>query len=444
MKKNKSTILIIFGISGDLARRYLLPSIEQIAKAKMLPKHFKIIGITRNLSFNTEKVFKNTSNKKIVQKATSFFEMDVNDKNEYEKLDSLIKKEEEKFGQPAQKLFYLSVPPKACAPIIQMLGFSGIAKRKDVKLLLEKPFGNDLKSAEELVKLTKRYFSEDKVYRIDHYLAKESVQNIITFRNGNPIFRKTWNNKFIERIDIIASENIDIEGRANFYEQTGALRDYVQSHLLQLTALTLMNLSDNCAINNIPKLRLNTLQKLGITCDLDKNDCVKRAQYEGYVKEVKNKHSKTETFVSLKLHSSDKNWRGVPIYITTGKALNRKLTEIRIKYKKYCNFESNELAIRIQPNPGIEFSVWLKKPGYEWEVSPHLLHFAFKEHYEKLPEAYEQVLFSAINSDRDLFPSGKEIIESWRILDIVQKAWKEKKYKLVKYKKGTRLEDMIK
>src|ERR1035437_2486585 len=215
MKNNTPTILIIFGITGDLSRRYLLPAIEAIAKAKKLPEKFEIVGITRQKNFK-------------------FFQMDIGDEKDYKKLDSHLRKIEKTFGTPTQRLFYLSVPPGVSKSIIELLGKSGLAKIKNTNLLLEKPFGVDLKNATDLARHVDKYFSPTQVYRIDHYLAKETAQNIIVFREGNSLFKKTWNKDFIESIEIIASEKIGIEGRANFYEQTGALRDFVQSHLLQL------------------------------------------------------------------------------------------------------------------------------------------------------------------------------------------------------------------
>ncbi len=411
MKSNKPTILIIFGITGALAGRYLLPAIKAIKKAKMLPDKFKIVGITRKAG-------------------TGFYRMDTENLADYLELAKYLKA----FGS-AERLFYLSVPPEACKPIVELLGQSGLSK--DSKLLLEKPFGTDLKSAQELIKHIDKYFKEDQVYRIDHYLAKEAAQNIIVFRNGNSLFKKTWDNNFIESIEIIASEKIGIEGRARFYEQTGALRDYVQSHLLQLAALTLMDLPDRCGLEKVPSLRLQALSSLRIKS-------ASRGQYAGYKKEVKNPKTQVETFTSISLRSNDPKWKDIPITLTTGKALNERCTEIKIRYKKTEEHESNELVLRLQPNPGIEFSVFAKKPGYERELSIHTLHFNFKEYYSELPEAYEQVIWSAINSDHSLFASSAEVLASWKILDKVQKKWKKTGHDLIIYKKGSSISACLK
>jgi len=419
---NKPTILIIFGVSGDLSQRYLLPAIDAIGKAKMLPEQFKIVGVTR-------------------QKNIKLYQMDIESAEDYEKLNEHLKKIEEKFGTSAQYLFYLSVPPQACKAIIEFIGNSSLMKHEDNKLLLEKPFGSDLASAKELVEHIDKYFKPEQVYRTDHYMAKEAAQNLIVFRDRNSLFKKTWNKDFIESIQITASEKIDIEGRVNFYEQTGALRDVVQSHLLQLAALTLMELPKD--ITEVPLLRYKALELLSIACNVKNNECVKRGQYEGYREEVGNGESMTETFVSVNLQSTDPRWEGVPITLSAGKAFKERFTEIKIIYKKVEEHESNELLIRIQPNAGIELNVWAKIPGYEHKVSKHPLHFLFKEHYEELPEAYEQVLYNAINSDHSLFTSSEEIIETWRILDSVQQTWKNSNDNLVIYEKGIDINEVI-
>lgn len=416
------TILIIFGISGDLSRRYLLPAIDAIEKAKMLPDKFEIVGITR-------------------QKNSKFFQMDLENREDYEKLAERLDQIERSFGESAQCLFYLSVPPQAARSIIDFLGKSRLSHRMGAKLLLEKPFGTDLENAKELAKHIDQYFLPEQVYRVDHYMAKETAQNIIVFRDGNSLFKKTWNKDFIESIEVVASEELGVAERANFYEQTGALRDIVQSHLLQLLALTLMELPEK--FEEVPALREKALKDLNIVCDISKKECVKRAQYEGYRAEVGNKDSMVETFVSINLRSSDPRWIGVPITLTTGKALKRRFTEIKIRYKKEKERESNELILRLQPDAGTEFSIWTKVPGYEHKVSSHHLSFKFKDHYAVLPDAYEQVLFNAINSDHRLFASSREVIETWRILDEVQKTWKASGDSLTIYKKGSTVEEIL-
>jgi glucose-6-phosphate 1-dehydrogenase len=439
MKNNKPTILIIIGISGDLSRRKLLPAIGAISTAGMIPAQFKIVGVTRQQNIKLENLLKNTTNKNYLLENIELFEMDLNNVDDYEKLGDRLKEIEKEFKSKAQYLFYLSVPPNVSKPIIEMIGKAGLGEDKETKILLEKPFGTDLESSRDLINHIDKYFKQEQVYRIDHYLAKETAQNIIVFREGNSLFKKTWNKDFIEKIEIVVSEEIGIEGRAGFYEQTGALRDF-QSHLFQLLALILMKLPEDDALGEVPFLRLKTLKHISIK---DIHEDAVRGQYEGYKDEVNNSDSFVETFFSINLTSGDERWVGVPITITTGKALDRKLTEIKILYKKEKEHESNELLLQLQPKEEIQFNMWAKRPGYEHTISPHTLSFKYKEYYDVLPEAYEQVLWNAMNSDHSLFTTSDEILESWRIIDGLQKMWEKNNDGLVNYKKGSTIDKIL-
>lgn len=437
---NKPTIIVIFGISGDLAKRYLLSAISAIEKAGMIPSQFHIVGLTRQSNITIDSLLTKNSNPDYIYNHMSLRQINVTDVNDYKKLDEYLDEIEKNFDSKAQRLFYLSVPPKVSKSIVELLGTSGLSKKSNTKLLLEKPFGINLENAVDLVTHINKYFSPSQIYRVDHYMAKETVQNIIVFRQGNSLFKKTWNKDFIDKIEILVSEELGIEGRANFYEQAGALRDMVQSHLLQLLSLTLMKLPDGENLESVPSLRLEALKGLYIK---DINQSL-RGQYLGYKEEAQNPYSKVETFVSITLNSNDPRWEGVPMTLTTGKALNTKTTEIKISYKKEKDHESNELILYIQPKGGIQFNMWAKHPGYEFKVSPHNLSFKFEEYYGILPEAYEQVLFNAINSDHSLFTSSDEVIETWRILDSLQKTWEESRDEdLIIYKKGSTPDQVI-
>jgi len=439
MNKNKPTILVIIGISGDLSKRKLLPAIGAIASVGMTPEQFRIVGVTRQNNINLNNLLKNTNNKDYLIENTEIFEMDLDNTDDYKRLKDHLVDIEKDFGASAQYLFYLSVPPTVAESIIGFIGEMKMGDKNNTKLLLEKPFGVDLETAEELSQNIDKYFDKEQIYRIDHYLAKETAQNIIVFRDGNSLFKKTWNKDFIEKIEIVVSEDIGIEGRASFYEQTGALRDF-QSHLFQLLSLVLMDLPENDNLNEVPQLRLKVLQSLSID-DIEKD--VVRGQYEGYKGEVGKEDSNVETFVSMKLKSSLEKWLGVEISLTTGKALKEKLTEIKISYRKEKDHESNELSLQLQPKEEISFNMWAKRPGYEYRVSPHNLSFKYKEHYDILPEAYEQVLFNAINGDHSLFTTSDEVIEAWKIIDAIQKKWKKNGDDLRIYKKGSNIEEII-
>jgi glucose-6-phosphate 1-dehydrogenase len=429
--KNQPTIIVIVGITGDLSKRKLLPAIDEIAKAKAIPEKFKIVGITRQSDVSVTSLTDGLSDPSYLDEHIDIFQMDLSKEGDYKRLDDYLKDEESKFGGPTQRLFYLSVPPKVSQPIIEFLGTSGLSKASGTKLLLEKPFGTDLVSAKELAEHTNKHFDSDQVYRIDHYLAKEMTQNLVVFRQDNIIFRKTWDREFIESISIVASEKIGIEGRAEFYEQTGALRDFVQSHMLQLAALTLMDDTKLGNLTDIPKRRLAALKDLTVV-----DDSVIRGQYGSYKEEVANPNSDVETFVSLTLQSSDPRWQGVPIKLATGKALKDKNTEIRITYRKEDCERPNELTLTLQPNEGVDLCLWAKKPGYDQQIEKRSLRFNYKED-ERLPDAYERVILDVIKSDHTTFTTSQEILETWRILDPVQKSWERSSDDLVIYRHGS-------
>jgi glucose-6-phosphate 1-dehydrogenase len=430
------TILVIVGITGDLSHRKLLPAIEQIVKAKAAPEKFRIVGVTRR-EVSIADVLKG------VQGGTDFLaqnltmcQMDLAKTEDYKILKDHLESIEKEFGAKAQRLFYLSVPPQASRPVVELLGTVGLADSPHAKLLLEKPFGVDLISAQELILHTKKHFSEEQIYRIDHYLAKEMSQNLVVFRENNALFKNTWNKNFIESIAITASEDIGIEGRTTFYEQTGALRDVVQSHLLQLAALTLMETPKAGQFSEVPRRRLAALRQLHAPAQ-PVSQYARRGQYIGYTDEVGNPGSMVETFVNITLGSIDPKWEGVPIRLVAGKALAEKTTEICITYKRAHEYEANQLRIKLQPNEGVELSMWTKVPGYEWKVERHALDIAFKDHFPALPEAYEQVLVDAINSNHALFTSSEEVLEAWRILEPIQEAWGMTTNDLIAYKQGT-------
>ena len=423
------TILVIIGISGDLAQRKLLPAIREIAQAGVLPAAFRIVGISRR-ALSLEEVLPDKDD--FWQQHVELHQMDLDKRQDYHDLNAQLEGIERSLGGKAQRLFYLSVPPKAAQDVITHLGESGLAEVPDTKVLLEKPFGTDLASAEALVEHLAKHFKEEQAYRIDHYLAKEMAQNLIVFRSANPFFARTWNKEFIASIEVIASEKIGIEGRATFYEQTGALRDIVQSHLLQLLALTLMDLPKLDDWKSIPVLRQKALDFITPA------KTAFRGQYQGYRDEVNNPDSSVETFVALDLVSKDPRWEGVPIKVVTGKALDARYTEIRVSFRGDGNTEANLLTLRIQPDESVQICLWVKKPGYERQLQQIPLSFTYKNHFgDKLPDAYERVFVDAMRSDHTLFATSDEVLASWRILAPVQAAWAKTDKDLVIYRPGS-------
>lgn len=439
------TILVIIGITGDLARRKLLPAIAEIAAAGALPKTFQLVGVSRR-QLEVRDLLEQTS--ELNDKGRSFLsahlimhQMDLDSVDSYRDLNKTLDELSKDFDKPAQRLFYLSIPPQVSQPVVTCIGESGLAAVPHTKLLLEKPFGTDLESAKELIAQTKQYFREEQLYRIDHYLAKEMAQNILVFRGSNPLFRHTWNRDFIDKIEIITSEKIGIEGRASFYEQTGALRDVVQSHLLQLAALTLMDIPAQW--KELQAKRLQALLDLQPPSAGTIEKTVRRGQYSTYAQEVGNPGSTVETFAALTLFSKDPKWTGVPIQFITGKALDRKATEVRVYYKQQGENDPNIVTLRVQPEEGIEIKMWAKRPGYSHEVEQLPLHFTYRDHYTSLPEAYERVLVDSIRSDHMLFTSSDEVLASWRVLAPIQQYWSMHSGDIVHYRPGSTPGDVI-
>lgn len=404
MSEQPSTILVILGVSGDLSRRKLLPALSEICAGSDIRAGLSVLGVSRR-AVDLDSVL--PPNSASLRQRFELLRMDYTLAEEYEKLAVALDKKPAK-----QVIFYFAVPPEAVLPIVRQLGEAGLNTAK-YKLLMEKPFGVDFDSAEALISETDKYFKEEQVYRIDHYLAKEPVQNIAVFLGSNVLFRDLWSNRFIEKIEIVVEESIKIEGRGDFYEQTGALRDIVQSHLLQLAALTLMKpCPDVFDFSMVRRRRLEALQSLSVDMELP----VIKAQYQGYTEEVGKRDSITETFVSLTVKSSDPAWRGVPIQLATGKALAEKLTEVRVYFKKTQSAQANLLKLRLQPNEAIELELWVKKPGYDQELQKLPLDFVYNRHFDRLPDAYEQVIVDAVRSRTNLFASSEEVLASWKML----------------------------
>lgn len=420
------TKLVIFGITGDLAQRKLLPALANVIEAGKADD-LCIIGVSRRQVEQFEVLGEHQQ----LSGTTSLFQMDLDNPDDYGKLRDYIAQTDDE-----QVLFYLSVPPESASGIVENLGRAGLNGQHN-KILLEKPFGRDLASAQAMIEHTAAYFHESQIYRIDHYLAKEMAQNIVMFRARNAIFSHLWSNEFIERIEILALESIGIEGRAAFYEQTGALRDIVQGHLLQLLALTLLHVPDELDWTNLPTLRDHALSQINPV------DPVKtaRAQYEGYRDEVGNPESTVETFVSVELSSSDPAWQGVPLVLTTGKALESKKTEVRIHFRRQNETQSNYLIFKIQPDEGIALDLVTKKPGYDMEVEHQKLSYMYSSD-QRLPDAYEQVLVDAMNSRKSLFATSAEVLRAWEILAPLQAAW-QADGTIALYKPGLHARDII-
>ena len=381
------TQLVIFGITGDLSRRKLLPALESIIKTGDFDD-LSIIGVSRREVDVNELV---GAYPELVPR-TTLYTMDLAEASDYQKLKTHLEA-----GNVDQTLFYLSVPPGASADIVDFLGMAGL-NSPEYKILFEKPFGFDLASAKEFIARTGRYFSEDQLYRIDHYMAKEIAIELRRLRQDAENQHHHWNNQSVKAITVVATEKIGIEGRAQFYEQTGALRDFVQGHLMQLLSLVLIQ---NPTPDHLPQQRLKALEMLQTVNPAHAT----RAQYEGYQEEVNNPGSQTETFVAFAFGSDDPAWQGVPIRLVTGKALHEKRSYVSVEYKDGTEDVFDEAEL-------------MKRDG------THL-------------DAYERVLMEAITGKKDIFTSSEEVIRSWEILAPLQQAWAMDSEPLPLYKPGT-------
>ncbi|MEK7594034.1 MAG: glucose-6-phosphate dehydrogenase [Patescibacteria group bacterium] len=453
--KLEPAIIVIFGITGDLSQRYLLPSLYHLMKDGLLHEQTEILGITRGTT-TTEELFEkvelcvNEIDKvcdpdalAAMHERTQMFQMNLDNAEAYEALHNKLDAIEEQKGICTNRLYYLSIPPQAYLPVIRQLGDKGLNKscqhdKAATRLLVEKPFGFDLSSAEELISETAKVFDEDQIFRIDHYLAKETVQNILTFRFHNPIFESHWDNKHIASIDISAYEKIGIEGRAVFYEPLGALRDFIQSHLLQVLAIVAMDQPEVLDSEHIHASKKAVLDQV-LPVPADKvSELAVRGQYEGYREEVKNPDSVTETFASLTVYIDSPRWQGVPIRISTGKGLNERKTEVNITFHNPPDPASNHLRFRIQPNEGIELDLVTKKPSYSHELQTTAMDFTYLDDFANNghPNAYERVLVDAVRGDHTLFATSQEVLASWRVVQPVLDAWAKQSDDLLTYKLG--------
>jgi len=357
------------------------------------------------------------------------------------------------------RLFYLATPPRHYPTIIEHIDSSGLNnpcsdENGAVKILIEKPFGRDVATAEVLDKTLGERFSEDQIFRIDHYLAKETIQNILSFRFSNILFEPVWNKEYIEKVEIKMYESIVMEGRGALYDNLGALRDVGQNHLLQMLALTAMNNPGEFTAENIRYERHAVLEKL-LNIDADKmSKQTVRGQYVGYADEdgVAD-DSETETFFRIIAYLDDPQWEGVPFVLEHGKGLDERNTEIVVTFRApiicLCPPEpgreyKNVLTLRIQPRHGIDVCFWVRRPGLEMVLDEKRLEFDYTTAYAGLEatDAYEKILLDAIRGDQTLFATTQELLDSWDFIGVIREAWDRGAVELVEYEKGSRAEEI--
>jgi glucose-6-phosphate 1-dehydrogenase len=456
------SIIVIFGITGDLSQRYLLPALFHLIKHDLVHEKTEIIGISRR-DVNVDDMLKDShlfdddeaeqyDNNPAVDKFKQhlrMIKMDLTGKPDYEQLRIMLDKIEDEQGVCMNRLYYLSIPPQVYSPIIRLMGETGLnttCKHGAAmsRLLIEKPFGYDLGSAESLIYETGQVFGEDQMFRIDHYLAKETVQNILTFRFKNPIFESIWNNQHVASIEISASEKIGIEGRANFYEPICALRDFVQSHLSQVMAIITMDQPETMDSDHIHAKKQAVFNQVKAVPADHVDDYSWRGQYAGYKQEVENDDSNTETFAAIRVQIDSDRWRGVPITLWTGKSLQDKSTLVKMLFKGQAE-QPNELRFRIQPNEGIELDLLTKKPGFDTELQTAPMDFSYQHNFAETnhPNAYERVLVDAVRGDHTLFATGQEVLAAWRIVQPVLDRWGNTTATMHEYQPGSDGEELI-
>jgi glucose-6-phosphate 1-dehydrogenase len=471
-----SCAIVIFGASGDLAKRKLIPALYELLRQNLLDDKSYVIGFSRSVmtdeQFRAEArdavtKFARTKpvDESVLKRLESHFFYVASDYGSDEghlKCQERMAKLDGQFGTSPNRLYYISTPPTAFEPIINCLG-----KRQHesanasgwTRIIIEKPFGRDLKSAQLLNVLLHKYFSEEQVFRIDHYLGKETVQNLMVMRFANSIFEPIWNYKYIDHVQITVSETLGVGSRGGYYDKSGAMRDMVQNHLFQLMALVAMEPPAALDAVSIRDEKVKVYKSARPISADHIDSFVVRGQYgagefggektAGYLREKDvTADSKTETFVALKLFIDNWRWSGTPFYLRTGKFLSEKLSEVAVQFRsppltlfqKQCESPvyPNDLVIRVQPDEGISWQLNGKVPGGAMNIKPVAMDMLYKTTFNvEPPEAYERLIYDAMVGDQTLFIRGDEAEAAWAVIDPIEQAWAQSKTKLPEYTPGT-------
>jgi glucose-6-phosphate 1-dehydrogenase len=458
-------VLAIFGASGDLTRRKIFPALYSLAMRKLLPEQFGVIGIAR--TEHTTEEFVATMEAAVrefgrdefspevwerLAAVTRYIPTDFADEEGQDRVVRCLNELDEQHGTRGNRVYYLAVPPKAMPMVVEQLGERRTTSGW-VRLIVEKPFGRDLASARNLNELLSRHFTEDEVFRIDHYLGKETVQNLLALRFANGIFEPIWNRQFIDHVQITVAESIGIEGRAAYYEHAGAIRDIFQNHLLQLVALTAMEPPIDFDADSVRNEKVKVLRALSTP----NPRFVVRGQYgRGFVEGVEvpgyreepgvAPDSITETFVAARLFVDNWRWADTPFYVRTGKRLARRETTIAIQFKRapHPPFEDidtlrpNVLFVHVQPNEGVSLAIGAKVPGEGMRVRTVHMDFLYGGTFRTgLPDAYERLILDTMLGDQTLFTRADEIEEQWALVDAIVAAWSRERPNFPNYPAGT-------
>ncbi len=464
--------LVIFGVTGDLSRKKLMPAVYDLANRGLLPPGFALVGFARreweNQDFaqvvhdSVREYARTPFSEEVWQQLSEgirFVQGDFDDDEAFDRLKATIEELDTKRGTNGNHAFYLSIPPKAFPLVCRQLSRSGLADPKPDefrRVVIEKPFGHDLKSARELNEVVETVFPADSIFRIDHYLGKETVQNILALRFANQLFEPLWNSNYIDHVQITMAEDIGVGGRAGYYDGIGAARDVIQNHLLQLLALTAMEEPVSFDAADLRNEKEKVLQAVRLPKDLGKYTA--RGQYAGgwqggeevlgfLQEDGMNPKSVTETYAAMRLDINTRRWAGVPFYLRAGKRLGRRVTEIAVVFKRApqqlfaadqtSELGQNALVIRVQPDEGVTIRFGSKVPGVGMQVRDVTMDFGYGHAFtEASPEAYERLILDVLLGDPPLFPRHEEVELSWQILDPIEEFW-EKQGQPEQYRPGT-------
>jgi glucose-6-phosphate 1-dehydrogenase len=460
-------ILVVFGASGDLTQRKIFPALHALAVRQLLPEQFAIVGVARTESTDDE--FRERMERAVrefgrddfqqevwdsLAEATRYLSADFADEDAEKRLAALLNEIDEERGTRGNRVYYLAIPPQMMPTAGRAIG-KALAADGWRRLIVEKPFGHDRASARQLTKLINRYFAEKEVFRIDHYLGKETVQNMLALRFANGIFEPIWNRQFIEHVQITVAESIGIEGRAGFYEQAGAIRDIFQNHMLQLVALTAMEPPIDFTADSVRNEKVKVLKAIHTPGPKH----IVRGQYGPGFNEGKSvpgyreeegiaPDSMTETFVAAKLFVDNWRWADTPFYVRTGKRLARRETTIAIQFQRapHPPFEEtateelrpNLLLVHVQPDEGVSLAIAAKVPGQGMRLRTVHMDFLYGGAFRtELPEAYERLLLDAMLGEQTLFTRSDEVDEQWAIVDAIVAAWERDRPSFPNYAAGT-------
>jgi len=470
-------VLVVFGASGDLTSRKLMPAVERLALRRLLPTGFSVVGVARTEMDDDD--FRERM-RAVVEEGGGggeeakhvwdsfaggfrYVAGDYGAPETFDRLKEILEELDRERGTASNRIYYLATPPSTFPTVVGALAEHGLNRPANeesfVRIVIEKPYGHDERSARELDDIVHEAFAEEQVYRIDHYLGKETVQNVLALRFANAIFEPIWNRRYVNHVQITVAESLGVGHRGSFYEGAGALRDIVQNHVMQVLSLTLMEPPVTFDAQGIRNEKVKALRAVDILSVDEVATEVVRAQYRrGWVEgaevsgyreeEGVDPYSQTETYVAMHLRVDNWRWAGVPVYIRTGKYLPKRVTEVALEFNPvpHLPFSADQmegltpdaLVLRIQPDEGITLRFGAKVPGQAFQVRSVSMDFLYGAAFlEETLEAYERLLLDALVGDPTLFIRADEVLQAWRIVDPVLKAFAEGDVPLARYEAGT-------